>query len=625
MLSGFRHAGDSVTEVKAEQISRQTWFRATLLVLSVFVAFLPVLHAGFIWDDNDHLTNNACIIGPLGLKDVWTSALAIYYPLVLTTWWALHKIVGLNPLPYHLLNLLFHSGSALLLWHVLNRLEVRAAWIGAFLWAIHPVTVQSVAWITELKNTQSCFFYLLSIALFLKAYERRPATWLYALALLSFVFAITSKPATVMLPIVLGLCVWWRKKALSRRDLFLLVPFLLVSATAAAWTVVEQRFHSGAAGPAWDLNTAQRLVIAGRAVWFYLGKVIWPHPLIFIYPRWKIGPVGPLDFVPFLAAIGGLVFLWFKRNGPLRPVFFAAVYFVVSLFPVMSFFNVYFFIYSFVSDHFQYLACMAPIALVASGGALAIERWQKSQTFGVTLASAVLLILGTLTWQQTLKYRDIETLYRTTIKQDPHSWMAQFNLGLMLLKRNETEAGIDYLRMAATERPSDVKTNDTLASALRQSGQLDEAMNYYQRAAQADPADLVAHVGLATTLQQKQEPALAITEYQKALQLKPRSPEIHQDLAALLFEQNRFDEALLHVQETIKLEPKSANAHVILGNLLMSKDLTDQAITEYLQAVELEPDNADAHYNLGTAYFKKGQMELGQIQLDRASELQEHR
>jgi tetratricopeptide (TPR) repeat protein len=616
------HSNDFGSGVMPRPIWRRTWFAAAVMVGCIIVAFSPALRAGFIWDDNDHLTENPCIVGPDGLKDVWTTARAVYYPLVLTTYWALHKLAGLNPFPYHLLNLILHSASALLLWYVLRRLEVRAAWLGAFFWALHPVTVESVAWVTELKNTQSCFFYLVSIALFLKAYEQRPGNRLLALSLISFVLAITSKPATVMLPVVLALCVWWEKKALSKRDLILLLPFFLISGTAAVWTVIEQRFHSGAAGLGWDLTTAQRLVVGGRAVWFYLGKVIWPHPLIFIYPRWKIETVLPVDFIPLFAAIGGLLFLWFKRNGVLRPAFFAAAYFVVSLFPVLGFFNVYFFIYSFVSDHFQYLACMAPLALTASAGAVALGRVQRSQILGCALSAAVLLVLGSLTWRQALSYRDIETIYRTTIEKDPHSWMAQFNLGLMLLKRHETEEGIKFLRGAAMEQP-DAKTNATAASALRDSGRLDEAISYDEKAIQADPTYLAAHVGLATAYQEKQEPDLAISEYQKALQLKP-APEIHQDLAGLFFEQGRYGEALSHIQETIKAEPKSANAHVILGNILMVQNLADQAITEYSKAIELDPNNADAHYNLGTAYFKTGQTNLGQIELDRASELGSH-
>ena len=146
---------------------RRDWFWALLLIAFVFVAYAQVFRADFIWDDESHLTRNPCVIGPLGLREIWTTAQAVYYPLVLTTFWMLHKFIGLNPFPYHLLNVVLHAVSAIVLWRVLRLLRIRGAWIGAALWAVHPVMVQSVAWITELKNTQSCVFYLLSILFFL--------------------------------------------------------------------------------------------------------------------------------------------------------------------------------------------------------------------------------------------------------------------------------------------------------------------------------------------------------------------------------------------------------------------------------------------------------------------------
>ena len=155
---------------------QREWLWALLLIALVFAAYSRVFTAGFIWDDEAHLTQNPCIVGPLGLKEIWTSTRAVYYPLVLTTFWSLHKLVGLGPLPYHILNVLLHAGSTVLLWCVLRQLDVRGAWLGAALWALHPVMVQSVAWVTELKNTQSCLFYLLSIFCFLnwESCSRRP-------------------------------------------------------------------------------------------------------------------------------------------------------------------------------------------------------------------------------------------------------------------------------------------------------------------------------------------------------------------------------------------------------------------------------------------------------------------
>src|SRR5207247_9633401 len=194
---------------------RRHWFWALLLLALILIAYAQVFRAGFIWDDESHLTRNPCVVGPLGFKEIWTSTQAVYYPLVLTTFWVLHKVVGLNPLPFHLLNIFLHAASAILLWRVLEVLRVRGAWLGAALWALHPITVQSVAWVTELKNTQSCRFSLLSILFFLRAeedrkIEPRKLRWLFALSLLSFILAITSKPATVMLPVLLVMCLLWR-------------------------------------------------------------------------------------------------------------------------------------------------------------------------------------------------------------------------------------------------------------------------------------------------------------------------------------------------------------------------------------------------------------------------------
>ncbi|MEY2525652.1 MAG: hypothetical protein QOE73_423, partial [Verrucomicrobiota bacterium] len=324
------------------------WIFAALLVVLVVVAYQQVWHAGFIWDDDSHLTKNPCIIGPLGFEGIWTTAAATYYPLVLSNFWIQHALWGLNPLPYHLVNVAMHAACGILLWQILRQLQVKGAWLGAALWALHPVQVESVAWVTELKNTQSCFFYLLSIFFFLRWREtiasrldRHGKVWNYAAALFCAVLAILSKSSTVMLPVVLGLCSWWMDGRWRWRDVTKLVPFLFVSVSAAAWTVWEQKFHSGAIGSTWTQTWAERIIIAGRDVWFYLGKLFWPHPLIFIYPRWTIDASQALAYLPALAAGAGLILLWWNRNGRLRPIFFAAAYFVVSLFPVLGFFDVY--------------------------------------------------------------------------------------------------------------------------------------------------------------------------------------------------------------------------------------------------------------------------------------------
>ncbi len=286
----------------------KSWALGAILVAAVASAYLPVLDAGYIWDDDLHLTHNPCVVGPLGFQGIWTSAEATYYPLVLTTFWIEHKLWGLAPLPYHLVNVLVHAACGLLLWRVLERLRVRGAWLGAAIWSLHPVQVESVAWVTELKNTQSCLFFLLAVLAFLR-WRRSHAWGVYALAILCAAAAITSKSSTVMLPVILALCQWWDEGEFRFRDAAPLVPFGFVSGAASLWTIWEQRIHAGASGGEWAQTWAERLIVASRVPWFYAGKLAWPHPLIFIYPRWSIDPAQLLAYVPLVAALAVAVVL----------------------------------------------------------------------------------------------------------------------------------------------------------------------------------------------------------------------------------------------------------------------------------------------------------------------------
>jgi len=287
---------------------KRDWLWGLILILAVILTYTPVWWAGFVWDDDINVTANPCIVGPLGLKEIWTTTHAGYYPLVLTTVWVEHALWGLAPLPYHLVNVLLHATCAVLLWWVLRSLRILGAWLGAALWALHPVQVESVAWITELKNTQSCLFYLLTIRFFLEWQNREILDQKgierdYLLALVFALLAILSKPSTVVLPAVLGLVWWWMGGQWHGRLVLRLAPFFLIAAAASIWAIVEQKFHAGAVGSEWAQTWAERLVIAGKIVWFYLGKLVWPHPLIFIYPRWEIDASHLVAYLPMTAVV----------------------------------------------------------------------------------------------------------------------------------------------------------------------------------------------------------------------------------------------------------------------------------------------------------------------------------
>jgi protein O-mannosyl-transferase len=643
---------------EAPDLERPSWQRewlwAFLLVALVFISYARVLNADFIWDDESHLTRNPCVVGPLGLKEIWTSARAVYYPLVLTTFWTVHRFAGLSPWPYHLLNVFLHAGSAVLLWQVLRQLNVRAAWLGAVLWALHPVMVQSVAWVTELKNTQSGFFYLLSIFCFLKWDERlrirrtlrikgtadqdravsRPPWRLtgdgyclmwFAFSFSFFILATLSKPSVVMLPVVLALCLWWRTGRIYWRDIAALAPFVLISALASVWTIVEQKFHAGAIGAEWAQTWPERLIIAGRAIWFYMAKLAWPYPLIFIYPRWKINSSQLIAYLPLVAALGGLLVLWLIRAKWSRGVFFAAAYYVVSLFPVLGFFSIYFFRYSFVSDHFQYLASMGPLALAGAGivtgcSRLAASRWLSGlpsilrhgavvRTPLVGICGVLLLSLVFLTWRQTALYHNLVALYTGILAKNPGCWMAHYNLGIALSNQGKTDEAIAHYREAIELRPSYAEAHYNLGRLLARKGQLDDAVTHYEKALEINPADAEAQNNLGVTLFGSGRVDEAIAHYQEALKIRPDYAEASCNLASALLSKGDLDGAIAYYSMCLALLPNQAEPEYNLASALLRKGRTDEAIAHYKKALELRPDSADAHANLGSAFLEKGRVQ----------------
>jgi tetratricopeptide (TPR) repeat protein len=602
---------------------RRDWLWGFLLIAFVFIAYAPVFGAGFVWDDESHLSQNPCIIGPLGLKEIWTTTRAVYYPLVLTTFWALHKLVGLNPLPYHLLNVLMHAASVVLLWRVLRQLGVDGAWLGAALWALHPVMVQSVAWVTELKNTQSCLFYLLSIVFFFSWEEQARVTQavrmktmlMFALSLTCFVLATLSKPSVVMLPVVLALCIWWRRGTIRWKDAMPLVPFLLISALASAWTIWEQKFHASAVGPDWAQTWPERLIIAGRAIWFYLAKLVWPHPLIFIYPRWEIYSSQLTAYLPLLAATVGLIVLWSLRGKAGHALFFAASYYVVSLFPLLGFFSVYFFRYSFVSDHFQYLASMGPLALAGATISESFRRFTVAASPGrgtlflrLGLCGILLVLLATITWQQTTVYHDLITFYTRTLARNPGCWMAHYNLGIALHDHGETDQAISHYREAIELRPSYSEAHYNLGRLLAEKGEFNDAINHYEAALATNPADVEAHNNLGATLFQSGRIDDAIASYQEALAVRPDYADASCNLADALLAKGDIDGAITHYRTCVAELPNHADAQYNLASALLRKGQIDEAIMHYEKALELLPENSEAHVNLGSALLAKGRV-----------------
>lgn len=584
------------------------WPWALILFLAVIVTYLPVLQAGFIWDDDDHVTANPCIIGPLGLKEIWTTSNARYYPLVLTTFWIEHALWGLQPFGYHLVNVLMHAVSAVLLWRVLLSLQVPGAWLGAALWALHPVEVESVAWISEMKNTQSALFYLLSIFFFIRwlktdgSEPRWPRNLNYTLSLIFAALAMTSKSSTVVLPLVLCLCAWWVDGKSRWRHLVAAGPVFLMSLAAAVLAMWSVALYGDPNDPIWEQSWPQRLIIAGKVVWFYLGKLIWPHPLIFIYPRWSIDAGNGLSYLPLLSITLLLIFLWSKRETWSRPCWFALAYFVAALLPVLGLVNHYFLRYSFVADHLQYLASMGPLALAGAGlVTLADVKLAKSAYVRSGLCAVLLLFLGIMSWQRTWVYQGVETLWTDTLTQNPGSWMAHNNLGNFLLQKGALEEATAQCQQALELNPEDAEAHSNLGLIFIQKGQLKEAMTQYEQALKINPNLAKAHNNFGNALDQAGQIDEAIQQYQMALAIDGFFPEAHNDLGNALSQKGRRAEAIAQYKMALKINPNLADVHNNLGIVFFQNGQFDEAVSEFQEVVRLNPETRNAQNNLAVA------------------------
>jgi tetratricopeptide (TPR) repeat protein len=631
------------------------WLCALALCAAVAAAYSPVRSAGFIWDDDMHLTQNPCIVGPLGLSDIWTSRAARYFPLVLTTFWAEHALWGLNPLAFHAFNVLMHAACALALWRALRALEVPGALLGAALWALHPVQVESVAWVTELKNTQSGLFYLLSVLCFVRSLRGGAVRRDYAAALLFAALAMASKSSTVVLPAVLALCAWWVRGSLRRGDLVRIAPVLAMSAAAAALSLWTQRLE-GANAPEWSRGVPERVADAGMAFWFYLGKLAWPHPLAFIYPRWEVDWTRPASYAPTAAMLAALAFLWWRRDGPLRPVFMAFAYFLAALVPVLTLLDQYFWRYSLVGDHFQYLASMGPLALAAAAVAGAMGRaGRQIRAAAVAACCALLAALGALSRAQCANYRNPEALWRSTIASNPGCWMAHDNLGAAYLEAGRTDEAAAEFRAALGTRGGDLEAHQNLGNVAVRTGRLDEAIAQYgaalaidpgfdkarngmgdallrqgrvpeaiaqfEEAIRINPAFAEAEENYGNALLRQGRPDKAAERYRRALAIDPRSFQARSNLGAVLMEEGRLDDALREFRGALEINPRFAAAMVNAGNVLLRQGREAQAEGFYMRALGIDPGLAEAHNNLGAALIAEGRLEEAVAHCRRALEI----
>ena len=590
----------------------------------------PAMRGAFLWDDPAHITR-AGLQSLEGLRRIWFVAGATqeYYPLLHSAFWFEHRLWGEAPAPYHLTNIFLHVASGCLLAFLLRRIWVTpsgaravppgAEWLAAALFVVHPVCVESVAWITEQKNTLSTFLYLLSALCYLEFSDRRKAL-VYALALVLFCLALAAKTATVTLPAALLVVLWWQHGRLDwRRDVRPLLPWFVIAVAAGLLTSWVERHWVGAELVVPDLSLGQSTLLAARIVWFYLGKLLWPAGITFFYPLWNVAAEASGWIGALVAGLAATAALWFYRDRSRGPLAVWLLY-AGTLFPVLGFFKVFAFSFSYVADHFQYLAIPVAMTAVAAGFFQGLARLPALPRLVAPLLAGVLVLgLTFVSRDYSRLYRDDETLFRANIARNPQSWMGHHILAHVASgDPARREEAIALYREALRLKADNPDSLAALAALLvQQPGHRDEAIALFQEALRLRPQFAEAHNGLANEL--VEAPGRldeAVEHYNTAITLRPKFALVRANLAqALARIPGREEEALGAFAEALALMPAHAASHFHLANLLARLPGRErEAIPHFEEVLRLRPDVAEAHGRFAELLARLGRFDEARTQ-----------
>jgi tetratricopeptide (TPR) repeat protein len=558
------------TDTSINFVFKAEIIKILFLIVVTVIVYIPAIHGGYIWDDNAYVTHNQTLRSFSGLLQIWLEPRTTpqYYPLVFSSFWLEYHLWGLNPIGYHIVNVLLHASVAVLLYLAFRYLNLYGAWIIALVFALHPVHVESVAWITERKNVLSGLFYLCSVLFFFKFFrlrsgadeEKMGSRWYYLAGIIMFVFALLSKSVTCTLPIALILVLWWKRGRISFKEFSYMIPLIVLGAPMGFLTAWLEKTHVGAEGFDWGLSLMERFLVAGRALWFYLWKLVWPVDLMFNYPHWKIDSSLLWQYAYPLSMLGLLVLLWRSRHVIGRAPLSALLFFMITLFPALGFFDVYPFRYSYVADHFQYLASIGIIALAIGGGAQLLQRIPSVRRKALIVAALfVVSLLGIKSWHQEYIYKDKWTLWTETLKLNPESALAHNNLGSILSRQGRRREAIAHYDEAMRIMPNSAITHYNIGVELAALGKIEQAMQQYREALRIDPKYSMALNNLGSLIAQYGTTFEAISYFTLAIQWSPNYVDAHYNLFLAYQRMGEIDRALHEYATIKKLAPELAS------------------------------------------------------------------
>ncbi len=604
------------------------WLLALLLVLSTLAAYSPAFNAGHIVDDREYYIDDPVMVDAKGLFTIWFRPLENnkvwpYIPITRTSFWIERQLWGLDLRISHALNILIHLASAFLLWKGLRFFRFPGAWWVGILFALHPMHVESVAWIAERKNVLVVFFYLLAMGCGLRFFKTREWRW-YGLALLLFLFALLSKASAVVLPAVMIFALLWIRVPWRKMDFFLFLPFFGIG---LAFAILRMWFAARffvAASTEFSLSFVERVLIAGHVPFFYLSKYFFPHPLLISYPKWDIDPSQWTQYLP-LASLFGVAFccLWkFQSWG--RPLFVGLGAFFVALIPVSGLFQAAWFQFSYVTDHWSYLPGIAVLILAVGLTKRLIKllpllfknfkitsmqygrNYSGSKRLMVLLGSLPILACGGLTWLHSQAYKDETSLWNATLKYNPTAWWPNYNLGTAALENKDFETAIRYLSVGLKDRSTHAKALNNRGTAYLELGQYQKAIDDYSQAVLLQPSYLDPYENRGLLFARLKNYERAIQDYTKVIQIDPENPKAYRNRGIVYGEQGRFDQAMQDFSRALRIKPNDSLIYNNRGNIYFLQGKDKAAIADYNQALKLDPFYASALNNRGLVYAQTG-------------------
>jgi Flp pilus assembly protein TadD len=601
--------------------------QAVLIVAAGLWVFWPALRGDWLWDDDRLITDNLQLRSLGGLWNIWFAPGSQweYYPLEQTVLWLEWHLWRNEPLGYHVVTLVLHLLSALLVWRLLGKMGLRLAWLGGLLFAIHPVQVESAAWAAELKNTLSLPPLLLAMCFYLD-YEQRRKTSYYLLALGLFLVALLCKLTVVMFPVVILLYAWWTRSRIGWNDLKTSAPFFMLSLAVSLVTVLsaawDRQFAHLSPGDVPEGGFPARVVLAGQEIAFYFSKIFLPVGLLPIYPKWTVDPASPLDYLPWVVLGGAIWWLWTKRESWGHHALFGLGFFLINLAPCPGFIPAPNMGFAWAMDHFLYLPIIGLIGLVVAAMGQTEER--LAPAFRPAGVGAVALVMMLLAWEShgyAGLYLNEDTLWTYTLQYNPQTYMAHNNLGVVLQQTGRIPEAIEQCEEALRLNPDYAEAHNNLGVALLQSGQVSEAMDQCEQALRIKPDYAEAHYNLGNALLQAGRMAEAIKQYQEALRLKPDYAEARGNMGVALQQMGRISEAITQYEQTLQFKPDNVEVHYRLSIALAQSGQAPEAMEQFKQALQLKPDDVAAHDHLGLLLGQAGRINEAMEQFEQALRL----